>query len=69
MNNGPLDSHVLIPGTSEYSKSDFASVIKLRVLRWGDFQDYIGEHNGIRRILIRGRKSESRENAVLTLKM
>ena len=30
LNNGPLDGHVLIPGTSEYSKSDFASVIILR---------------------------------------
>ena len=38
--------HVLIPGTSEYiplhDKRDFACVIKLRILRWGDYTGLFG---------------------------
>ena len=61
LNNGPLDGYVLTPGTCEYGKSDFAVVIKLRVLRWGDFQDYTGGHNVVTRILIRGRQEVRKE--------
>lgn len=40
-NNAPLPKfHTLIPGTCEYYlawQKDFAGVIKLRMLRWGDY--------------------------------
>ena len=32
----PPEMSILIPGTSEYGKGNFADVIKLRILRWGD---------------------------------
>lgn len=36
----PGDVHVLIPVTC---KRDFADVVKLRVLRWGDFHAFSGQ--------------------------
>lgn len=37
---------------------DFADMIKLRFMRWGDYPDYTGELNVITRALERGRPEE-----------
>lgn len=38
LNNGPQDAHVLIPRTYDilYGKGDFAGVVMLRILGWGE---------------------------------
>lgn len=37
----PRDVHILIPGTGKYltlhGRNDFAGVIKLKILRWGEY--------------------------------
>lgn len=36
-----------------YDKRDFADMIKLRILKSGDYPDYLGGHNVVARVLIR----------------
>ena len=56
----PKNSRILEPVNAlPYVAKDFADVIKLRTLRWGD---YIGEHGAITRVLIRERRRQERKS-------
>ena len=59
LHNGPQDAHALNPGTCEYEiscgKRDFADVIKLRILRWGDCPGFPRRTDVITRVPLRGR--------------
>ena len=56
------DRHILIPRTWEYitlqNKRDFADVIKLRGLRWGDYLGPSGGSTLIIKVLIRERQED-----------
>lgn len=39
-----------------HGKKNIADVIKLQILRWEDFRDYLGGHNVIIRVLMGGRQ-------------
>ena len=59
---------ILILGTNEYitlcGKRDSTGLIKLKILKWEDFLDYLGGPIVIMRVLIRkqGNKSENERN-------
>lgn len=42
-------------------KRDFTDIIKLRILKWGDYSDSLWEPKVITRILIRGRQEDQSE--------
>lgn len=59
----PNSAHVLLPQTYEYlnlqGRGDFADVMKVRILRWGDYCRFPGEpechHKGpFKRIKVKG---------------
>lgn len=59
----PQDSHILIPwiceGVTLCGKNDFADVIKLRILKQGDYCEISSEPSVIASVLINGRGGRS----------
>lgn len=64
--NGPSDVPVLIPGICDYvtshGKGDFEDVIQLKILSWEIILVYLGGHNIITGVLIRGNQEGKRKD-------
>lgn len=69
LNNGPQDVHILIPepvNIASYGKKDFVNVIKLKILRWGNYPGlFVWTLNLVLCALIRGTEDLTTEEKAI----